>query len=156
MFAKIFTEAGKPLPAITAIHRRGEQFRHQVLVALFPIVWAAALRFFAWKTPNGKFAIDKFLYDVPIFGPIIRKVAVSRFTRTFGTLIESGVSIVPALEIVERAVGNAVVTKALGQARIGISQGQGMARPLAETKVFRPCSRRWWPSARKPAPWKKC
>jgi type IV pilus assembly protein PilC len=69
---------------------------------------------------------------------VIQKIALSRFTRTFGTLLQSGVSIVPAMEIVERAVSNAVVAGAVGQARLSISQGQGMARPLAETKAFPP------------------
>ncbi len=90
------------------------------------------------KTPEGKLAIDRFVYRLPIFGPLVQKIAASRFTRTFGTLIESGVSIVPSLEIVERAVGNAVVARAISQARVSISQGQGMARPLADTGIFPP------------------
>lgn len=138
-FAKVFTDFGKPLPSITAFIVGISDFVKGYWWSFPIIIGAVVFGVSRWrKTPAGKLAIDRFLYKLPVFGPIVQKVAVSRFTRTFGTLVESGVNIVPALEIVERAVGNAVVSKALAQARISISQGQGMARPLSDTKVFPP------------------
>lgn len=138
-FAKIFVESGKALPTITAFVVGVSNFVIKFWW-LFPLVAAGAvfglIRY--RQTPAGKLAIDRLLYRLPVIGPVVQKVAVSRFTRTFGTLIESGVSIVPALEITQRAVGNAVVSKAISQARVSISQGQGMAKMLAETGAFPP------------------
>jgi len=77
-----------------------------------------------------------FVLKAPIFGPLIRKVAVARFTRTFGTMISSGVPILDALEIVAKSAGNKVIEKAILYVRAKISEGKNIASPLAETKVF--------------------
>lgn len=138
-FAKIFVESGKGLPTITAFVVGVSNFVVKFWWS-FPLVLGGAVYglFRYRQTPAGKLATDKFLYRMPIIGPVVQKTAVARFTRTFGTLIESGVSIVSALEITQRAISNAVVSKAIAQARVSISQGQGMARMLAETKAFPP------------------
>ena len=73
-----------------------------------------------------------------IVGPVMRKIAVARFTRTLGTLLSSGVPILDAMEIVAKTAGNMVVEEAIMYARQKISEGKNMAQPLAETDVFPP------------------
>ena len=80
--------------------------------------------------------MDDFSLRVPIFGPLLRKVAVAKFARTFGTMVSSGVPILEALEIVARSAGNKVIEKAIIKARSSISQGKTIAEPLSESKVF--------------------
>jgi type IV pilus assembly protein PilC len=75
---------------------------------------------------------------LPIFGTVIRKVAVARFTRTFGTMLSSGVPILDALEIVAKSAGNRTIERAIMLVRTRISEGKNIAGPLAETKVFPP------------------
>ena len=85
---------------------------------------------------RGKAILDRILIRAPLFGPLLRKVAVARFTRTLGTLLASGVPILDALEIVARTAGNIVVTEAIMYARQKISEGRNITEPLLETKVF--------------------
>ena len=73
---------------------------------------------------------------LPIFGNIIKRVAVARFTRTLGTMISSGVPILDALEIVSRTVGNVVIEEELQATRMSISEGKTIAEPLQESRVF--------------------
>jgi len=84
------------------------------------------------------FRIDQTLLKVPIFGALIRKSAVARFTRTLGTLVSSGVPILDALMITARTAGNKVVEKAIFGARQSIASGKTIAEPLTESKVFPP------------------
>jgi type IV pilus assembly protein PilC len=76
------------------------------------------------------------LLKLPVFGPLLQKVAVARFTRTMGTMISSGVPILEALDIVAKTSGNMTIEKALYAVRAGITQGRTMAEPLGEAKVF--------------------
>jgi type IV pilus assembly protein PilC len=92
----------------------------------------------AYRTEKGRFAIDRSMLKVPVFGQLIRKSAVARFTRTLGTLISSGVPILDALNITARTAGNKVVEKAIFTARTSISSGRTIAEPLTESKVFPP------------------
>ena len=93
---------------------------------------------FGWvlRQPKGRRAWDQFILKTPVFGPLVRKVAVARFTRTLGTLISSGVPLLDAMEIVARTAGNAVVAGAIMYARQRISEGKNISDPLMETKVF--------------------
>ena len=72
----------------------------------------------------------------PVFGALIRKVAVARFTRTLGTMLSSGVPILDGLDVVAATAGNTVIEKAIRTARLSISEGRSVAEPLAETGVF--------------------
>jgi type IV pilus assembly protein PilC len=90
------------------------------------------------KTPRGKRAIHRIMLRLPIMGPVLRKIAVARFTRTLGTLLASGVPILDALEIVAKTAGNIIVEEAIMYARARISEGKNMAQPLMETNVFPP------------------
>ena len=88
------------------------------------------------KFPLGKFAMDWVKYNIPIFGPIISKTAVSRFGRTLGTLMSSGVPVLQALSIVKETSGNDVVANAIQKVHDAVKEGEGIAKPLGETKVF--------------------
>jgi type IV pilus assembly protein PilC len=100
---------------------------------------AAVIAFRAWvQWPRGRVQWDSFVIRTPIFGPLVRKVAVARFTRTLGTMISSGVPILDALEVVAKTAGNAVVEKAIRYTKEKISEGKTIVQPLAETKVFPP------------------
>jgi type IV pilus assembly protein PilC len=91
-----------------------------------------------YATPNGKLAIDKFMLKVPVIGDVLRKSAVSRFTRTLGTLISSGVSILEGLEITARTAGNRVVQDSIMESRASIAGGETISQPLAKSGVFPP------------------
>jgi len=107
----------------------------------FTVVGVTGLGFFlswGYKQPKGKKFAHKLLLKMPIVGPVMRKIAVARFTRTLGTLLASGVPILDALDIVAKTAGNVVVEEAVMYARLRISEGKNMAGPLAETNVFPP------------------
>jgi type IV pilus assembly protein PilC len=91
-----------------------------------------------YATPPGKLAIDKFMLRVPVIGDVLRKSAVSRFTRTLGTLISSGVSILEGLEITARTAGNRVVQDSIMESRASIAGGETISAPLAKSGVFPP------------------
>ena len=91
-----------------------------------------------YKRPNGKRVFHRLMLKSPVIGPVLRKVAVARFTRTLGTLLASGVPILDALEIVAKTSGNMVIEEAIMYARSKISEGKNMAGPLLETNVFPP------------------
>ena len=91
-----------------------------------------------YATPDGKLVIDRLMLKVPVLGDVLRKAAVSRFTRTLGTLIASGVSILDGLEITARTAGNRVVQDAILASRTSIAGGDTIAAPLAKSQVFPP------------------
>jgi type IV pilus assembly protein PilC len=93
---------------------------------------------YAYRTPRGKKIIHRMLLNMPVIGPVLRKIAVARFTRTLGTLLASGVPILDALEIVAKTAGNVIVEEAIMYSRQKIAEGKNMAQPLAETNVFPP------------------
>src|SRR5712671_1988029 len=91
-----------------------------------------------YATPSGKLNLDRLMLNVPVLGDLIRKSAVSRFTRTLGTLIASGVSILEGLEITAKTAGNRVIQDAIMQSRSSIAGGDTIAQPLQKSKVFPP------------------
>src|SRR6059036_964027 len=91
-----------------------------------------------YKTPPGRLQIDAMLLKLPVLGDVLRKSAVSRFTRTLGTLISSGVSILDGLEITARTAGNMVIHNAVMESRASIAGGETIAAPLQKSKVFPP------------------
>lgn len=93
---------------------------------------------FSYRTTAGKAFWHRLQLSVPILGPVMRKIAVARFTRTLGTLLASGVPILDAMTIVSKSSGNVVVEKAINQTSEKIREGRTMAEPLFETKVFPP------------------
>jgi type IV pilus assembly protein PilC len=101
------------------------------------VAGVVALRWW-YGTVAGKTAIDGFMLKTPVFGILIRKVAVAKFTRTLGTLISSGVAILDGLDITARTAGNKIVEAAVLRTRASISEGKTIADPLRESGVFPP------------------
>jgi len=91
-----------------------------------------------YATPTGRLNLDKVLLAMPVLGDVIRKSSVSRFTRTLGTLIASGVSILDGLEITAKTAGNRVIHDAVMESRNSIAGGETIAAPLQKSKVFPP------------------
>jgi type IV pilus assembly protein PilC len=90
-----------------------------------------------WKaTDSGRLIWDTIKLRMPVFGPLVRKLALARFTRTFGTLVSAGVPILSALEIVGATSGNEVVSQAVKKIRSAIKEGETIAKPLSESPVF--------------------
>jgi type IV pilus assembly protein PilC len=106
-----------------------------LMILVFAIGAGFALKFW-YGTPQGRMAIDRLLLKVPVVGPVLRKIAVARFTRTLGTLISSGVPILEGLDITARTSGNAVVEKAISETRKAVEAGRSLVEPLKETDVF--------------------
>jgi type IV pilus assembly protein PilC len=138
VFASLFAGLGVALPTPT-----------RVVIAMSNFVggWGgfAVLVFFgaaffgiraAYGTPNGKYTIDAIMLKMPLIGPLLRKIAVARFTRTLGTLISSGVPILEGLDITARTSGNAVIERAIAQVRKAVEAGRNLVDPLKETDVF--------------------
>ncbi|HEX7665261.1 MAG TPA: type II secretion system F family protein [Polyangiaceae bacterium] len=140
-FKNIFKDLGSSdeLPVLTqGVIAASEFFVHNIL---FMFLGAAALVtgfIYAIRDPRGKKIFHKFLLSIPIIGPVLRKIAVARFTRTLGTLLSSGVPILDALEIVAKTAGNVIVEEAILYTRLRISEGKNMAGPLTETNIFPP------------------
>ncbi|MGA2402164.1 MAG: type II secretion system F family protein [Syntrophobacteraceae bacterium] len=139
VFAQLFRDAGVKLPGMTSFVMNMSDFTkryfHWMLLGL--IVLIIGLRQFR-KTPRGRDLFDRLLLRAPVFGVLIRKIAVARFTRTLGTMLSSGVPILDGLDVVAATAGNSVVEKAIREARLSISEGRPVAEPLAETRVFPP------------------
>jgi type IV pilus assembly protein PilC len=139
VFAELFGSFGQALPAPTQFVINLSNFTIAYFKYMILILVAAgvALRQFN-KTEAGQLAIDSTLLQLPVFGDLIRKTAVARFTRTLSTLVSSGVPILDALAITARTAGNKVVERAVLATRISISEGRTIAEPLEQSKVFPP------------------
>jgi type IV pilus assembly protein PilC len=137
VFEDMFAGMGGKLPLPTQIVVNMSRFiKGNILV----ILGGMALLFYAFKrfynTNKGRIIMDDLVLKLPVFGALIRKSTVARFTRTMGTMLTSGVSILEALEIVAKTSGNKTVEKAVYNVRSGIAEGRTMADPLAESGVF--------------------
>ena len=137
VFAKMFADVGAALPAPTQFVMDLSNFlKHYIFYIIIGMIAVSfAVRSY-YHTGNGKLVIDGLLLKMPVFGDIIRKNAVARFTRTLSTMISSGVPIMDGLEIVARTSGNQVVENAIMKARESIAAGKTIAEPLGQTKVF--------------------
>ena len=138
-FAAIFKDMGADLPLPTRIVIWLSEFVRSYILLIFAAIGGAifAMRSY-YRTENGKSTIDALLLRIPLFGPLIRKVAVARFTRTLGTLVQSGVPILEGLRITATTAGNKVVEKAVLQCRTSVTEGKTVAEPLKLCGVFPP------------------
>jgi type IV pilus assembly protein PilC len=138
-FSKIFIQLGSTLPLPTKIVVAISEFIRDYALG---IIAAVIVFFFLFRqfrrTERGARIIDAILLKLPVFGPLLRKVAVAKFTRTLGTLISSGVPILDGLEITAKTSGNKVVEDAVMKTRVSISEGKSISEPLAQTEVFPP------------------
>ena len=96
---------------------------------------AVAVRFY-YKTKQGKWNIDKIILKLPVFGSLVRKVAVARFSRILSTLLSSGVPILQSLDITAKTAGNAIIEDAIFKVRAGVERGENFVDPLKATEVF--------------------
>src|SRR3982750_224848 len=106
------------------------------LVILAVIIGICISIRFYYKTPGGRKNLDGLLLKLPVFGPILRKIAVARFSRTLSTLLSSGVPILQSLDITARTAGNVVIEEAILKVRTGVEGGEGFVEPLKATEVF--------------------
>ncbi|NOT09490.1 MAG: type II secretion system F family protein [Gemmatimonadales bacterium] len=138
-FASMFASVNMTLPLPTRIVMGASDtlLRFWWLMILVIVVGVLGLRSY-YATPNGKKTIDGLLLKSPVLGDLLRKSAVSRFTRTLGTLISSGVSILDGLEITAKTAGNRVIHDAVMQSRQSIAGGETIAGPLQTSGVFPP------------------
>jgi type IV pilus assembly protein PilC len=138
-FKEIFDNLGVELPGITKSVMNTALFLKSNLLFVAGGFVASIVGFILFKRSKpGKRLWDRFILRVPVFGQLFRKVALSRFSRTFATLIKSGVPIVGALEIVADTSGNTVVANAVRNACESVKSGNTLSEPLAEEKVFPP------------------
>ncbi len=137
IFANLFVGLGVALPASTKFVIDLSAFVSSFwwLIFLTIGVIVVAIRYIR-TTPNGLFYTDKIMLNLPVFGAVLRKIAVARFTRTLGTLIAAGVPILDGLSITARTAGNAVVERALMNVRKSIEEGRTVVDPLRESGVF--------------------
>lgn len=138
-FAKLFASAGQGLPVPTQIVIDVSDFIQKYVFYFIPALILAIIAFKQfYDTPAGKLSVDKFMLKTPVFGSLIQKVSVARFTRTLGTLITSGVPIIDALGITARTAGNKIIELAVLDIIDKIKEGQTIAAPLSEKAVFPP------------------
>jgi type IV pilus assembly protein PilC len=139
VFAKMFSDFGGELPAPTRIVMGLSDFLRGSWYMLAAGVAVAVFGFKRLrKTSWGELLTDKLFLKIPIIGNVLRKGGVSRFTRTLGTLISSGVPILQGLEITARTAGNRVLQDAIEKASVSISQGETISEPLKNSGVFPP------------------
>lgn len=138
-FAKLFEEFGAtlPLPTRVVLAISAMLQSNFLLIIGFIIALVVGLRF-ARRSKTGRFRTDKLLLKLPVFGNLLRKTAISRFSRTLSTLLSSGVAILDSLTITAKTAGNLVVQEAVIKARSRIAEGQNISEPLKESGVFPP------------------
>jgi len=138
-FAQIFIQLDVPLPAPT----RAVLWASEFMVAWWWIILLSLLGLFIafkiWKsTESGGYILDKLTLKVPVFGPLFQKVALSRFARTFSTLISSGVPMLGALDIVGSTSGNRVIEETVTNCKDSVRSGEPLSKPLADSPIFPP------------------
>ena len=138
-FEKTFTELleGDPLPGLTQFVMGISKFMINNVAYLVPGIIGFIILFkIILKIPFLRFYIDWVKYNIPLIGPIVSRTAISKFSRTLGTLMGSGVPILNALNIVKETSGNEVVAQAIQKVYDAVKEGEPMAAPLSATKIF--------------------
>jgi type IV pilus assembly protein PilC len=139
VFAGMFASAGQALPLPTRLVIGASGFLKAYWWVIGAVIITSGYMFKKYyASSNGKLVIDRLMLRMPVLGDVLRKSAVSRFTRTLGTLISSGVSILEGLEITAKTAGNRVIQDAIMQSRSSIAGGDTIAQPLQKSKVFPP------------------
>ncbi|ADH85568.1 type II secretion system F family protein [Desulfurivibrio alkaliphilus] len=137
VFEEMFADFGSALPAPTQVVVNFSEFAQSyfiyMLIFLFLLVYAVKR---IYKTEKGQLKIDDLLLRMPIVGTLLRRVAVAKFSRTLGTMLQSGVPILESLRVVARTAGNKVIERSVLRVTDSIREGRAIAEPLAETGVF--------------------
>ena len=137
MFTELFNSMGVDLPLPTRIVIGASRFigSYGIFVALGLVILSFLLKSY-YATPKGRYVVDGLFLKAPVFGPLMRKIAVARFTQTMATLIASGVPILDCLDITAHTSGNAIIEEAILNVKKAISEGRTIVEPLKESKVF--------------------
>jgi type IV pilus assembly protein PilC len=138
-FREVFASMEITLPGLTSAILNIADWMKENVLAMFAIMIGlfVGVKVYA-KSKTGAWQIDWLVLNAPVFGPLFRKVALSRFAKTFSTLVKAGVPILGALEIVSQTVGNQVISKAVDEARESVRQGESLAEPLSRSPQFPP------------------
>ena len=138
-FRDVFDSMEITLPALTSgVLATADWLTANILTVIGIVVaFVIALRIYG-RSKTGRYHLDWFVLAVPVFGPLFRKVALSRFAKTFSTLVKSGVPILGALEIVSATSGNEVISRAVDASRESVRQGDTLSEPLGKSKHFPP------------------
>jgi len=129
----------KPLPAVTTfVIGTSNVVKNHGLVLLGAVIVAVTAYKFIGRTRAGRFVIDSFKLRMPLFGDLNRKTAISRFARTLGTLVTSGVPILQALNITRETAGNSVIAAAISQVHDSVKEGESIVQPLEASRAFPP------------------
>ena len=138
VFEKMFVDFGGEVPAPTQMVIDLSNWMQAYIGYCFMLAGGGFFAFFQARKRNAQFRYrtDKLFLMSPVFGPLLKKVAVARFTRTLGTMIASGVPILEGLDIVARTAGNMVIEEEIQMTRSSISEGKTLTEPLQESKVF--------------------
>jgi type IV pilus assembly protein PilC len=138
-FKEIYDGLDVPIPRLTQVTMATAMtLRTHFWEGFLGLVGAVVAFILYSRTEFGGRQLDWVKLQLPVFGPLFRKVALSRFSRTFATLIRSGVPILGALDIVAGTAGNRIVADAVASARESVRQGESLAKPLSESPVFPP------------------
>ncbi|MFQ5451129.1 MAG: type II secretion system F family protein [Nitrospinaceae bacterium] len=138
-FSKLFEEMGQALPLPTQIMLAISSVIRDYWGLILILLVTAAVGFVLYlKNENGRYQWDKLILHLPLFGPLVRKIEVSRFSLTTSTLIKSGVPLLQALDIVQSILSNRVIVSAMGPIQKGLKGGQGFSGPLRQSGVFPP------------------
>lgn len=138
-FAGIFTSLNAKLPTPTQILLNVSDFLR--LNFLYIVIGVVIIGFLFWRfinTKNGRLWFDSTKLKLPVFGPLLLKVSISKFSRTLATLIKSGVPILSALEIVAKTAGNRLIEILVGEVAVSIKEGETISGPLGKKKIFPP------------------
>ena len=139
VFQKMFEGMGGALPAPTQFLVNASQFMQSYFLHMIIAVGVMVYAFRRYyRTEKGRLMIDFLVLKSPVFGPLLKKVAVARFSRTLSTMMSSGVSILEGLAIVCKTAGNKIIENALLETRRSISEGRTIAEPLSESDIFPP------------------
>jgi type IV pilus assembly protein PilC len=139
VFAKMFADFGGELPGPTRMVIGMSNFIVKYIIVIIAAIVGLVFAFKKYyASEKGRKVFDRLALRAPIFGQLIRKVSVAKFTRTLGTLVSSGVPILDGLEIVAKTAGNVVVEEAIMKVRQAISEGKTIAEPLQQSGVFPP------------------
>lgn len=137
VFEELFRGVGSALPAPTQFIVSMSRFLkgniHWVILCVILLVIVFKL---IRRSERGRKQTDAIALKLPVFGPLLKKAAIARFTRTLGTMVSSGVPILDALEIVAKTSGNVILEEVILEVRTGITEGQSIAEPLSENEIF--------------------
>ncbi|MCM2267920.1 MAG: type II secretion system F family protein [Elusimicrobiales bacterium] len=139
IFKDIFGSFGAELPFLTQVIISISDFLRAKILYMIPVIAVAVWLIKKWmKTEKGQFKVDEISLKLPVFGILLKKVAIAKFSRTLGTLIKSGVPILQGLETVAKTAGNKIIEQAINNSRDSIKEGGRISDPLKKANIFPP------------------